>query len=174
MQSSPIPLFMNRKWGWAHCWGKPLGDPSSDDWGHFFIGYFFSWGDALYLISCTDGYHRTLHLEARFSIHGYEVVVLIDGGLTNNFIQSKLVTHLGLTVKLSPHLHITVGNSQGLTWAGECSTVPFHFGQASFSMNLLLLPIYGADHILGSTGLPAWVQSYLTINNFGWRCILIV
>ena len=38
------------------------------------------------------------------SVWGREVVVLIDGGSTNNFIQTHLESHLGLAVQSSSHL----------------------------------------------------------------------
>ncbi|XP_039133322.1 uncharacterized protein LOC120270395 [Dioscorea cayenensis subsp. rotundata] len=83
------------------------------------------------------------------SIHGHPVVVLIDGGSTNNFIQSHLVKHLGLTVHPSPHLRVTVGNGESMGCGGECRQVSMKLGDTSFSVDLLLLPIYGADVVLG-------------------------
>ncbi|RVW75982.1 hypothetical protein CK203_052825 [Vitis vinifera] len=83
------------------------------------------------------------------SINGQSVVVLIDGGSTNNFIQSRLTKHLGLTVQTSPHLKVTIGNGDSLGCAGACSRVPLVLGEAYFAVDLLLLPIYGADLVLG-------------------------
>lgn len=53
-------------------------------------------------------------------INGKDMVVLIDGGLTNNFIQSIWAAHFTLTVQSSPHLKVTVGNGAKIQYDGEC------------------------------------------------------
>ena len=82
-------------------------------------------------------------------INGKAVVVLIDGGSTNNFIQTRLATHLGLVVQTSPHLKVTVGNGDSLGCVGASPQVSLMLGQAQFKVDLLLLLIYGADLVLG-------------------------
>lgn len=82
-------------------------------------------------------------------INGKEIVVLVDEGSTNNFIQSRLATHLNLTVRPSSHMRVTVGNGDALSCGGECSEVKLKIGDAIFTVDLLLLPIYGADLVLG-------------------------
>ena len=54
-----------------------------------------------------------------------EVMVLIDSGPTNNFIQTQWAHHLGLPVQPSSHLKVTVGNGEILTCEGECLQVLF-------------------------------------------------
>lgn len=51
------------------------------------------------------------------------VIVLIDGGSTNNFVQSHLVKHLGLIVKPSPHHRVIVDNGYAMSCTVECSQV---------------------------------------------------
>lgn len=53
-----------------------------------------------------------------------EVVVLIDSGSTNNFIQTRWENHLRLPVQSSSHLKVMVGNGEILTCGGECLQVP--------------------------------------------------
>lgn len=89
----------------------------------------------------------TLKLAAK--INGHPVTLLIDGGSTNNFIHDQLASHLGLTIQPSQHLRVTVGNGESMTCAGLCSQVPLHVDQSTFLVDLLLLPIYGADIVLG-------------------------
>lgn len=48
------------------------------------------------------------------TINGKEIIVLVDGGSTNNFVQSQLVSHLGLAVEPSSHLRVIVGNGDAL------------------------------------------------------------
>lgn len=83
------------------------------------------------------------------TINGQEVVVLVDGGSTNNFIQSRLAAHLHLTVQPSSHMKVTVGNGGALSCGGECTGVVLMMGGATFTVDLLLLPIYDADLVLG-------------------------
>lgn len=83
------------------------------------------------------------------TINGRPVVVLIDGGSTNNFIQTKLAEHLNLPVQPLPHLRVTVGNGDSLNCAGTCLQVPLRLDDATFNVDLMLLPIYGADLVLG-------------------------
>ncbi|KAJ0970323.1 hypothetical protein J5N97_023200 [Dioscorea zingiberensis] len=83
------------------------------------------------------------------TILGHAVVVLIDSGSTNNFIQARLASHLGLTVQPSPHLRVTVGNGDSVDCSGACFQVPLKIDQALFKVDLMLLPIYGADVVLG-------------------------
>lgn len=83
------------------------------------------------------------------SINGKEVIVLVDGGSMNNFIQSRLETHLNLVVQPLAHMRVTVGNGDALSYGGECSAVKLKLGDAIFTVDLILLPIYGADLVLG-------------------------
>lgn len=83
------------------------------------------------------------------SINGQEILILVDGGSTNNFIQSCLAAHLKLVVQSSSHRSITVGNGKVLTCGGEYSVVPLKVGDTIFSVDLILLPIYGANYVLG-------------------------
>lgn len=56
---------------------------------------------------------------------------------------------MGLLVNPSPHLRVTVGNDESLRCNGEYRQVPLTLGDASFSIYLLLLPIYGTNLVLG-------------------------
>ncbi|GJZ19340.1 ty3-gypsy retrotransposon protein [Tanacetum coccineum] len=79
----------------------------------------------------------------------HHITVLIDGGSTHNFIQSRLVSFMGLTVQPSPHLRVTVGNGDSLNCGGFCAQSTLVMGQHDFTMDLLILPLYGADIVLG-------------------------
>lgn len=86
------------------------------------------------------------------SINGHAVTVLMDGGSTYNFIQSRLGTHLNFIVHPSSHMRVTVGNGNALTCSGECLGVQLKLGDAFFTTDLILLPIYGADLVLECSG----------------------
>lgn len=55
-------------------------------------------------------------LKLEGTIQRQQVVVLIDGSLTNNFIQSHLATHLGLAVQPSQYLRVTFYNNEALSY----------------------------------------------------------
>lgn len=82
------------------------------------------------------------------TIHGQKVMVLIDSGLTNNFIQSRLATHLGLTVQQSQHHRVTVGNGDFLNYFGASLQIPLMLDETLFLVDLMLLPIYDVDVVL--------------------------
>lgn len=82
-------------------------------------------------------------------INGHKVVILIDGGSTNNFIQNRLAKHLGLSVVALPNLKVTVENGETLGCWGKCLQVSVSIDSAQFLMYLFLLPIYGANLVFG-------------------------
>lgn len=82
-------------------------------------------------------------------LHWHLVTVLIDGGSISNFIHAKLASHLGLTIHSSHHLRVTMGNDDIMDCAGICLQVSLLLEKSLFNVNLFLLPIYGADVVLG-------------------------
>ncbi|KAH7681920.1 hypothetical protein IHE45_05G088400 [Dioscorea alata] len=78
-----------------------------------------------------------------------KVVVFIDGGSTNNLIQSQFACHLALPIQTSPQLRVTVGNCDSVDCSGTCHQVPLKLSEASIAIDLILLPLYGADLVLG-------------------------
>ncbi|KAH7661405.1 Acid proteases protein [Dioscorea alata] len=81
---------------------------------------------ALFLYSPSISFHALMGhtvpatLKLAGSINGQDVFILVDGGSTNNFMQSRLATHLKLVV-----------------------------GDIIMTIHLILVPIYGTDCVLG-------------------------
>lgn len=73
------------------------------------------------------------------------ITVLIDGGSTNNFIQTRLVIHLDLAIQPSPYLWVTISSKDMLSCAGQCLQVMLMLGDQVFPIDLLLLPVFRAD-----------------------------
>ncbi|CAM8994324.1 unnamed protein product [Rhodiola kirilowii] len=90
----------------------------------------------------------TLRLHGQ--LHGLNVVVLVDGGSTHNFLQTRLARKLGLAIEPSRHLNVTIGNGDQLQCEGVFRGVEIKFDEASFSVDFHLLPIYGAEAVLGA------------------------
>lgn len=82
------------------------------------------------------------------SIHHQQLVILVDGGTTHNFIQTRMARFLALPSSPTASLRVMVGNDNTL----ECDTVshqvPLHIQGNSFTLHLLHLPLCGADIVL--------------------------
>ncbi|CAM8944567.1 unnamed protein product [Rhodiola kirilowii] len=91
---------------------------------------------------------RTLRLEG--ALAGRQVIILIDSGSTHNFIQSRVAKNAGLAVEETKHLSVTVGNGDELRCEGFCRGVNLDMGGKPFTIDFHLLPIYGADLVLGA------------------------
>lgn len=96
-----------------------------------------------------NGFPVPSTLKIAGKLFGKEVIVLIDSGSTNNFIQTRWAHHLSLAVQPFSHLKVTIGNGEILTCRGEYLQVPLHLGDMVFQVDLLLLPVFGADLVLG-------------------------
>ena len=46
-------------------------------------------------------------------------------------------------------MKVTVGNGEILSYGGECQQVPLQLGEVIFPVDLLLLPVFGANVVLG-------------------------
>jgi len=88
-----------------------------------------------------------------FRLFGYinrtRVTVLIDSGSTHNFLQPRLANFLHLpTVPIAP-LRVLVGNGAILTCTHLCPDTTLSPQSHQFTLTFHLLPISGADIILG-------------------------
>ena len=84
-----------------------------------------------------------------------QVVLLVDGGSTHNFIQAELVSQLGLPCQPTLPLRVMVGNGQTLECNSLCSDVTVIIQSAQFVVDLHVLPISGANIVLG----VQWLKS---------------
>lgn len=57
-------------------------------------------------------------------VKGKQVLVLIDSGASHNFISTRLVEELGLTVEETPSYKVCLGDGQRKTTQGCCSDIP--------------------------------------------------
>lgn len=82
------------------------------------------------------------------SLH-HQVVILVDGDSTHNFIQSGVAKFLTLPSAPTTALRVMVGNGYTL----DCDTLSLQVLVSiqghSFTLDLFLLPICGADIELG-------------------------
>ncbi|XP_061348530.1 uncharacterized protein LOC133293925 [Gastrolobium bilobum] len=83
-----------------------------------------------------------------------EFSLLVDGGSTHNFIQPKLVSSLSLPVTNDKQFEVMVGNGQTLHCQGFCPAVPVQIQHHIFLVDFYILPVQGADMVLG----VQWLQ----------------
>ena len=81
--------------------------------------------------------------------------ILIDGGSTHNFLQQELVTKLSLQPQTTLTLRVTVGNGEELQCNQVCHEVSVHIQAHTFLVDFHVLPICGADVVLG----VQWLKS---------------
>lgn len=90
---------------------------------------------------------ETLHLMGRIS--NQNVVILIDGGSTHNFVQAHLVRSLGLNTQPTHPLRVMVGNGNEVECYQLCVGVVVHMQGHVFPIDLHVLLLCGADLVLG-------------------------
>ncbi|XP_040872598.1 uncharacterized protein [Glycine max] len=94
-----------------------------------------------------------LHLVGIISDH--HIILLVDGGNTHSFIQEQLVTQLRLPCQDIPPLRVMIGNGQHLVCSHMCPRVSITIQGAQFTVDLYVLPIAGANVVLG----VQWLKS---------------
>lgn len=82
-------------------------------------------------------------------IYGLHVSVLVDTGSSHNIIQPRIANYLRLHLSPITPFTIMVGNGEHLTCDQICPKVPLRLRNHIFSIPCYLLPIQGADIVLG-------------------------
>ncbi|KAL8103484.1 hypothetical protein AgCh_027901 [Apium graveolens] len=83
------------------------------------------------------------------------VQILVDGGSSHNFIQTRVAKFMGLTITPSTQLFVIVGNGQNLKCVGQCADVKFTIQGHQFKSDFYVIDLHGADLVLG----VAWQES---------------
>lgn len=88
-------------------------------------------------------------------LSGHQVVILMDGDSTHNFIQEELVTKLGFSSRETIPLRVMVGNGQHLKFTRWCEAITIEIQMTKFIIDLYVLPISRANIVLG----VQWLKS---------------
>lgn len=96
---------------------------------------------------------KTLRMTGRISQQ--IVVILIDDSSTHNFVQARLVKSLGLNPQPTPTLRVLVGNGNEVVCSQICLAVTIQLQGHSFTVDLHVLPLCGADIVMG----VQWLKS---------------
>ncbi|KAK4389794.1 hypothetical protein Sango_2316400 [Sesamum angolense] len=97
---------------------------------------------------------RTLRL--RGSVCSFPVTILVDSGSSHNIIQPRIAHHLRLALQPLAPFDVLVGNGDALCCSGFCLSVSLVLQGHSFTVPLYVIPIHGADLVLG----VPWLQSF--------------
>ncbi|XP_024019767.1 uncharacterized protein LOC21411464 [Morus notabilis] len=101
----------------------------------------------------------------RFSglIGNQPLQILVDGGSTHNFIQSRVVSHLNLPISTAKRFDVMVGNGEMLRCEGFCSAVPVKIQQHVFLVDFYVLPVQGGSpHLQGE---QAWQPTPVSLHH---------
>ena len=79
----------------------------------------------------------------------YEIVVLIDSGLTHNFSSTRLANFLQLLIMPTTAFSVQVTNGEKLSRQGQSEKVQIVIQNIDFSLTVYLLPITSLDMVLG-------------------------
>ncbi|CAM8978876.1 unnamed protein product [Rhodiola kirilowii] len=103
-------------------------------------------------ISChaLEGRVAPSTLRLRGQLKTLPIVILVDSGSTHNFLQTRVARKAGLPIEQSTHLNVTIGNGDELQCQGLCRNVELQLGNSTFLIDFHLLPIYGAEAVLGA------------------------
>ncbi|MCH79841.1 retrotransposon protein, partial [Trifolium medium] len=87
------------------------------------------------------------------SIEQIKVQILIDGGSSDNFLQPRIAKCLKLPVEPASSFRVLVGNGEIMTAEGMIKHLPLDIQGHKLEIPVYLLPVAGADVILGASWL---------------------
>lgn len=90
---------------------------------------------------------KTLRVQGQ--IHELLVTVLIDSGSSHNIMQPRVAEFLQLPVVAMTPFSVIVGNGDSIVCSGSCREVPHKLSEQLFTIPFYVLPIHGADLVLG-------------------------
>ncbi|MCI06444.1 hypothetical protein A2U01_0027504, partial [Trifolium medium] len=87
------------------------------------------------------------------SIQGVQVQILLDSGSSDNFLQPRIANCLKLPIQAAESFKVLVGNGNSLTAEGFVENLQVHVQGHTLQLPVYLLPVTGADLVLGATWL---------------------
>ncbi|KAJ8759923.1 hypothetical protein K2173_010069 [Erythroxylum novogranatense] len=90
---------------------------------------------------------QTLRLQGH--LKGKDVVILVDGGSTHNFMDQSLVHKLDLPVEQDQQFQVMVANKEKITCSGKCSAVTLNIQGFQTQVDFYILPVAACSLVLG-------------------------
>ena len=85
--------------------------------------------------------------------------MLIDSGITHNFIHCKVAKELNCFLYLAPECQVMVANAGTINCSGKCHNIKLTMGEYVLNSPILSIPMGGVDAVLG----VQWLQSLGTV-----------
>ncbi|MCH85044.1 Ty3/gypsy retrotransposon protein, partial [Trifolium medium] len=83
------------------------------------------------------------------TIHGVELLILVDSGATHNFVSQRLVHQMDWPIDITPQMQVKLGNGVQIATQGVCKGLEVYIGDFKLSPNLHLFELGGIDVVLG-------------------------
>lgn len=93
------------------------------------------------------GTANTMRLQGK--IKNQKVIILVDTGSTNDFIDATMVRKLNYTIQPLLGVSVTVSNGEQIAAQGICKDVQWETNSWKQLTDFLVLPLMGCDLVLG-------------------------
>jgi len=103
--------------------------------------------------NALKGSHGLATMRFKGAINGLPVQVLLDSGSSDNFLQPRIAACLKLPVEPIANFKVLVGNGSALVVEGLVNNVQVNIQNHTIQLPTYLLPISGADLVLGASWL---------------------
>lgn len=105
-------------------------------------------------LHALSGHPASATLRITGTVNGHEVVILVYGGSTHNFVQDRMVRFLNLAAQSTPRLTFMVGNGSEIRCDQVCKNVPVLIQGHQFHLDLYVMALGGAGMVFG----VAWLK----------------
>ena len=113
-----------------------------------------------------DGIYTPQTLKIKGYTKNRKVIVLIDCGITHNFIHYKLAKALNCFIYLAPEFQVIITNGGTINCSGKCHKITLTMGEYVLNSPMIYITMGGANVVLGSNGYNHWEQWLLIFWNF--------
>ncbi|XP_058746820.1 uncharacterized protein LOC131619773 [Vicia villosa] len=100
--------------------------------------------------NALKGSHGAGTLRFQGQIQGIQIQVLLDSESSDNFLQPRIAHCLKIPIQDAPRFQVLVGNGSTLTTTGLIPDLPVTIQGHTLHLPVYLLPITGADLVLGA------------------------
>ena len=90
---------------------------------------------------------QTLKIKGYIKYH--QLVVLIDNGSTNNFINRSKAQYLHIFIHLINNFHLLIANGRIMKCCGHCENVKLQMGDYHLNTSMFAIDMGGCDIVLG-------------------------
>ncbi|KAG6528131.1 hypothetical protein ZIOFF_010280 [Zingiber officinale] len=119
-------------------------------------------------VHALEGLQTLQTMKVKGFIKKQPVMILIDSGSTNNFLDSTLASRLKQKIEQASTFDVKVADGRSLTSPGKCNSIKIFLPNYELITDLFLLPLDGCDVVLGAQWLKTlgdiiWNFSQLTM-----------